>query len=803
LTRPKLIREALPAAALFVLLTGIMLYPLSLDPAQRVLDLGDTLLNSWVLAWDLRALAQDPWNLFNAGIFFPHSNTLAFSEHMLALALLGWPVQALTGNPILVHNLLLLLSFVLSGLGTYLLVLALTGNRWAAAAAGIGFAFCPFRMVQRAHLQIESIQWLPFLLLAAHSFARSPRWTAAAAMTGLYLLQVLSCGYHALMVTVCLVPALVLLLAAEGNLGQGRAWGLLAVFGLVSALAAGPFFLPYFRLQEEMGFGRSLVEIGHYSADLIHYLAPPPVNRLWGPWLSHLGREELHLFLGLTPVLLLVAALWPARKPVQRGWPAAGRRLLLWRTAILLLAVLTIALAATGPWRLGGVEVKRIENLFLALVGLAALRLILDRGFRAGVWPADRRERFKRIYLLLLLACFLFSLGPGDILLGREKLLAGPYDLLLKFVPGFGGMRVPARFGMPAAFFLAVLAGLGLARLMASLKNVRAGKGIALVACGMLLVEFWSAPLELKEERPNALAGPLTAWLAGRPRPWPILELPLGRPYQEAGYVFASIFHGQPLVNGYSGFFPKDYLLLVELLKSPPRPDLIRYFSRLGVRALVVHDRAYGDPGELAGLNRALTELTGAGLLESGPAFGPERVFLLVPGPGDPSRPPDRSRPGPVEGGAGPAGLVLRAHPRDEAAGRAGDGDPRTHWDAGRPQRPGDFLELDFGRLRRVGRVELTVGWNVLAYPRGLKVLGRDKEGGWFELPGAGGPVLDSSHLDLLRRHPKEPLRISLDLGGVKELAGLRLIQTGSDPIHPWAVAEVRVEEERKAGEPD
>ena len=81
-----------------------------------------------------------------------------------------------------------------------------------------------------------------------------------------------------------------------------------------------------------------------------------------------------------------------------------------------------------------------------------------------------------------------------------------------------------------------------------------------------------------------------------------------------------------------------------------------------------------------------------------------------------------------------------------------------------------------------------------MAFPRGLKVLGRARQGGWFELDQAGGPVLNPSHLEFLRLHPKAPLTISLDLGGERRLRALRLVQTGADPIHPWDVAEVWVD---------
>ena len=38
-----------------------------------------------------------------------------------------------------------------------------------------------------------------------------------------------------------------------------------------------------------------------------------------------------------------------------------------------------------------------------------------------------------------------------------------------------------------------------------------------------------------------------------------LVEFPFGRPAYELQYMFASIWHGKPLVNGYSGFAPAPY----------------------------------------------------------------------------------------------------------------------------------------------------------------------------------------------------------------------------------------------------
>ena len=80
---------------------------------------------------------------------------------------------------------------------------------------------------------------------------------------------------------------------------------------------------------------------------------------------------------------------------------------------------------------------------------------------------------------------------------GRD-LGAGPYTWLLEFVPGFDGLRVPARFLMLVALFLSVLAGLGAAALLRLRQRQVA---IVLIAAGMagILFEAWVAPMRTNQ----------------------------------------------------------------------------------------------------------------------------------------------------------------------------------------------------------------------------------------------------------------------------------------------------------------
>jgi hypothetical protein len=101
----------------------------------------DPALNCWILGWDASHLTRFlGGNLYvldgfwDANIFYPATGALAYSEMLLVQAVQALPVYVLTGNPVLCYNLLFLSTFVLSGLGMYLLVRDLTGDPRTGAA---------------------------------------------------------------------------------------------------------------------------------------------------------------------------------------------------------------------------------------------------------------------------------------------------------------------------------------------------------------------------------------------------------------------------------------------------------------------------------------------------------------------------------------------------------------------------------------------------------------------------------------------------------------------------------------------
>ena len=172
--RPRPAAEALAVIGAFTALTLVVTYPLVREMTRALPnDLGDPLLNTWILAWDAEQFLHGLQGLWDAPIFYPYPKTLTYSENLLGIAVLTAPVQWLTGNPVLGYNVAFLFSYVLAGSGMYLLAVSIAGNRLAAVVSGVMFAFLPYRVAHLPHLQVLMFGWMPIGLWALHRFFRS------------------------------------------------------------------------------------------------------------------------------------------------------------------------------------------------------------------------------------------------------------------------------------------------------------------------------------------------------------------------------------------------------------------------------------------------------------------------------------------------------------------------------------------------------------------------------------------------------------------------------------------------------
>jgi hypothetical protein len=302
--------------ALAIVLTTAFTFPV----AARLGSVGrfDTLdghWSIWCVAWVAHALATNPAGLYDANIFVPHRDTLAYSENNVVAGVLGLPAYLLTGNPYATHNLSMLLGIGLAFVGAYALARYLTRDTAAAIVAAIGFAFCPFLFARLAHIQLMMFFGLPIALLALHRAIDAPS-AGRGLVLGLALtVQALACGYYGIFAGLLAALGLVFFGVTRGLWRVPSYWGCGAIAAATAIGLVAPFFLPYVRVQSELGFTRSVEEAAVYSADAGAWLASSAWAHRW--ILPLIGQWNEVLFPGL---LTLAGGLWGA----AAAWRAAS-----------------------------------------------------------------------------------------------------------------------------------------------------------------------------------------------------------------------------------------------------------------------------------------------------------------------------------------------------------------------------------------------------------------------------------------------------------------------------------------------
>ena len=199
---------------------------------------------------------------------------------------------------------------------------------------------------------------------------------------------------------------------------------------------------------------------------------------------------------------------------------------------------------------------------------------------------AWRPRQLALAYLTILVLAVELSLGLNGAI----------YRWLYDHLFAFRGFRAPARFAILACCALSVLAGFGYVVLqrLAGARPVR-----AFLLTGMLVaigVESGSAPLALAAQ--PTVVPPIYRFLQSA-EPSVIIEFPVND--YDPTYMFWSTYHWQKLVNGYSGYEPRDSVETTALMAAFPDDDSLAQLRQLRVRYVLIH-QAFYEPAEFAAL---------------------------------------------------------------------------------------------------------------------------------------------------------------------------------------------------------
>jgi hypothetical protein len=437
---------------------------------------------------------------------------------------------------------------------------------------------------------------------------------------------------------------------------------------------------------------------------------------------------------------------------------------------------------AAGAWTWGGLiasgagERQLFHGLVVLTFAFVGACTIARPGAqtKAGSWT-----RSVVTYALMAIVAVWLSMGPGAL---------RPYGLLYRFVPGFNGLRVPARLSAVVIVALAALAGAGFAWIFARLPKAAAATLAVVLGCVIVVEGQHGIGLsDVLSRHDRSWDRVAYDWMKAGP-PGAALELNITpmddfQPYTMV-YQLNTLWHGHPIVNGYSGWKS----MLQEMLGAAASPlnepgsvaGVLRGLRAIGVRYVFLHDDTYPDADAR---ERLVSEIRAAHdqIAEEHRWQGvwAWRLADIAPRPALPATALERLDPRTFD---------LQASHQRFRVPYLFDGDIDTRWLTGEYQDGSEWIEIRLPHATDVARVQfLSSPRSQLAYPRGVAIDSIDVAGVTRTL--FADAIVDRLVEAVALNEQQAPVNIDLP---ANETTMLRIRQTGHASAW-WVIDEMNL----------
>ncbi len=541
-------RGLLLVALLATGLSGWILSPILQRPDQTLpayAHPGDAMVSAWS-SWVRVEASKGRWELDRVPLVGAPEG-INFNQNPPEPAVDGPQVLlAKMLGEITAFNLHLWLTFPLSAMAMYLLLMELGLGIAASVLGGVLFSLIPYHLAHSVHLSLASIQWLPLSLYALFRLWNQPSRSSILILAGSILLSFWSTAYYGFLSAVML-PTVIILWTVFHWGQRTKLLQFWRQFSLAGALGLGCGLIPYIRFFQTITSNPSLAFGERYAHPIkqwfVHCAKPwdyllPSVHHPWfgssvKPFVeSHLFGSnvvEQSLYVGWGVLLLAAVALWRSfkrRKVHQTSW---------------IIASTLGGLALVAAWFSGP-----------PFVPIGA-----------------------------------FEIQNDTVIASRALHL--PSSLLRHLLPAF---RVYARFGIVVGLALIPLSMMGWATLWRWAQGQRLRQGLCWVVAGLLLLDYGiQLPYQSLEPTPK-----IYQWLRELPGDPLIAEYPLlpSSHSIHAEYLNAQRTHQKRLVNGFPEMTSEGQAkrLKIANIQDAKAQALLR---RIRVNYVIVHPERYAQ----------------------------------------------------------------------------------------------------------------------------------------------------------------------------------------------------------------
>jgi hypothetical protein len=399
------------------------------EPDAYVSDLGDGVLNLWMLEHTLNAIDHLSWDaLWQANIFFPFRHTMALSDTLLFQALVAYLPWKLGVPTLLLMNLETIVFYVLNFLCCVRLIMILGWGRTASLLGAI-FATCHFYWFSHLpHFQLLATFWYPLLVSEVLLHYRSASSQRAVSIFLCLIGLIFTSPY---LFVLFLVSLMILVLVCVYLRRQRRyLFGLCTALGC-AAIVAAAYYSPYHEISKNHEVKRDLYEQANFAGTTASWrnAAGLRVQKILD--LKPQRRSESTAYISLANRSFLICGfLYFLYQVIRRRTDVLFVRWIVFLSGYFLF----LWLAYLGPlssWHIAEVRVWTILNL---LPGYSGIRV-----------PA--RLAFKYYYVLgLIVACFYHHMRRSYPTLSRGLAILGLLHLMEMLPNSYLGAIFPSDY---------------------------------------------------------------------------------------------------------------------------------------------------------------------------------------------------------------------------------------------------------------------------------------------------------------------------------------------------------------------
>jgi len=521
---------------IFLIASVYITFPLVFHLGSLATGLGDELVIAWIQNWVIHSLTTNPFSLFEANIYYPYHNSLAFSDLFLTSSILSLIPLKIIGEPIVTVNFTLISSLVMLGFFTYLLIYYLTKDFCISVLGGMLIIFSPAVLDKVVHLQILSIQWVPLSILFFIIFIRTQKTRYLILSLIVFLLQT----YNSFLPGYFIAFSLFIISLYSWFYDKKKTKKLITknniLFIVLSFILLIPIVIPYYSVSNEFAYKRDIRDAIHFAIQPEDLLYPGSSTRL---------KDYLYFL--------------PFNKFSQNG--------------------------EFKPGYLGFV---------LSLLCIIALYYFIKNFKKNGFYIRS----FITISLLGFILSLGPVLHLGRQTIHKPFLIVLPYTLFYYILPGFQGFRNSSRWEMLFIFGIVVVATLILHNLFKRYSFKR--KVIIYLLLFLGIIAEFSFPMHFEEIIQRKDFPLVYSWLTTTPGDTKIIELPIYNwnmwpgTQNELLRQYYSTLHFRKMVNGYTGFSPPPWQnLVVNISKDFPSDDITKLLKQINIDYIVIHKKEY------------------------------------------------------------------------------------------------------------------------------------------------------------------------------------------------------------------